>query len=175
MNRRTLPLAACLMPLLAAPAHADVPAACGLLQPTELARLGVEGVRPSETREPANLASCTYRAETGGAEPTITVVTVTVANPGRERIVEFGAMVRKATAENTPDQLRARGEFYDGRAMCRVEMREPAELSRCVGVTDSSVVTLAISRSVAGTAVAYPELQLGLVAQLVERVRGRGG
>jgi hypothetical protein len=162
--------------LCAAAARADVPSSCGLLRAPELAELGVPAsVRPTETRDLPNLAACTYRAETGGSEPSITVVTVTVSTPGRDRIAEFDAMVRKATGESSGEQLRARGEFYGERAMCRVELRQPAELSRCVGVTDASVVAFALSRSVAGQDVAYPKLQLALVAQLLERVRARGG
>jgi len=172
---RWLAAAAAASALLPA-AHAEVPSSCGLLRPAELADLGVPAsVRPTETRDPPNIAACTYRAETTGAEPSITVVTVTVSTPGRERILEFDAMLRKATGENSAEQLRARGEFYGERAMCKVELRAPAELSRCVGVTDGSVVALALSRSVTGQEVAYPRLQLTLVGQLLDRVRTRGG
>src|SRR5262249_9572353 len=100
---------------------------------------------------------------------------VTVSAPGRERILEFRALMQKAQSENTADQLRGRGEFYSGPFMCKVQLMSPAELSQCIGATEASMVTLAVSRGVAGQPVAFPSLQRDLISEITARVRARGG
>ena len=179
MPRRVLPLLlviACAASVQTVSA-AELPNACGLLLPSELLTLGIPAeVRgASETRDGGQYVACTYRAEATGSDKSVAVVTVTVSAPGSDRLLQFGAMLQKALSENTAEQLRARGEFYSGSFMCKVQLMAPAELSRCVGTTATSVVTLAVSRSVASEQIVYPSFQLELLSQLAARVRARGG
>ena len=156
---------------------ADMPDACALLQPAELLVLGmpqaVSGVARSD--DAGTYKACTYRWEGTAADKSVLVATVAVSVPGADRILQFGALLQKALSDNTTEQLQARGEFYAGRLMCKVQLLAPAELSQCIGATATSVVTLAVSRSVTADQVVYPTLQLNLMSKLTARVQAAGG
>ncbi len=173
----TLLLAPCLLAVPPAVRAAEPGDACGLLQPAELRAIGLPDGIPgaAQSNDPGIYKACVYRAEGVGPDKLLVVATVTVSAPGAGRVLETAAAMQKARTENTADELRDRGEFYAGAVMCKVQLLAPAELSKCIGTTTNSVVTLAISRSVPGDAIAYPSLQLDLMSQLAQRVAGRGG
>ena len=103
------------------------------------------------------------------------MVSIILSQAVPERVLQLRALQAKAREEGTPAQQQARGEYFEGKAMCKVVLASQQETSQCVGASEQSVVALTVSRPNLTSEVTYPASQLRIVATLVSRVTSRGG
>ena len=146
---------------------------CSLLSAADLAELGVraDAVRSLETQA-GGVQYCRYQVRgTPDAGASASVI-LSAAVPDRVRQVQ--AMLRKAQSDSTPEQLQARGEFFAVNATCKVVATAQVETSQCLGTTEQSVVGLTLTRANVENKVAYPALQLGVMAKLLSWVAAKG-
>ena len=161
--------------MLAASARADAIDPCSLLSDAELVELGLPtGSIPSRESQPGGVQACKYQLRASGAA-TEGMVSIILPQAVPERVLQLRAMQAKAQEAGTPAQQQARGEYFDGKVMCKVALANQQETSQCVGATEQSVVALAVSRPNSGDRVTYPASQLRIIATLVSRVASRGG
>lgn len=103
------------------------------------------------------------------------MVSIIVSQGVPERVLQLRGLQAKAREEGTSAQQQARGEYFEGKVMCKVVLASQQEISQCIGASEQSVVALAVSRPNLTKEVTYPTLQLRIIATLVSRVTSRGG
>lgn len=152
--------------MLATAARADAIDPCSILSADDMAALGLPNDSvPRHESQPGGVQACKY-GET---------VSVILSQAVPERVLQLRAMQAKAREETTPAQQQARGEYFEGKVMCKVFLASRQETSQCIGASEQSVVALAMSRPSLANDVAYPQSQLRIIATMVSRVASRGG
>jgi len=174
MSRRAFAITV-LAAMLATAASADAIDPCSLLSDAERVELGVPSDSvPSRESQPGGVQACKYRFRTPGAA-SAGMVAIILSQAVPERVLQLRGLQAKAREEGTPAQQRARGEYFEGKAMCKVVLASQQENSQCVDASEQSVVALTVSRPNLGNEVTYPASQLRIVAALASRVTSRGG
>jgi hypothetical protein len=161
--------------MLAPAASADAIDPCSLLSDAEMVELGLpKDSVPSRESQPGGVQACKYPFRTPGAASD-GMVSIILSQAVPERVLQLRALQAKAREEGTPAQQQARGEYFEGKVMCKVVLASQQETSQCVGASEQSVVALAVSRPNLTKEVTYPASQLRIIATLVSRVTSRGG
>ena len=174
MSCRTLAIAV-LAATFAPAASADTIDPCSLLSDADKVELGVpKDSIPSREAPPGGVQACKYLFRTPGAGAD-GMVSILLSQAVPERVLQLRSLQAKAREEGTPAQQQARGEYFEGEVMCKVILASQQETSQCIGVSEQSVVALAVSRPNHTKEVTYPALQLRIIAALVSRVTSRGG
>jgi len=174
MSRHAFAIAV-LAAVRATAASADTIDPCSLLSDAERVELGVpKDSVPSRESQPGGVQACRYQFRTPGAASDGTV-SIILSQDVPERVLQLRGMQAKAREEGTPAQQQARGEYFEGKAMCKVVLASHQETSQCIGTSEQSVVALAVSRPNLTNEVTYPASQLRIVATLIARVTSRGG
>ena len=166
---------AILAAMLATAASADAIDPCSLLADAELVELGLpKDSVPSRESQPGGVLACKYQFRAPGAasEGTVSII---LSQAAPERVLQLRELQGKAREEGTPAQQQARGEYFEGKVMCKVVLASQQETSQCIGASAQSVVALAVSRPNLTNEVAYPASQLRIIATLISRVTSRGG
>ena len=160
---------------LTAAANAEPIDACSLLSEADMVELGLsKDAVPSRASQPGGVEACSYRLPSSG-NASSGMASVILSQGVPERALQLRALQAKAQSENTPAQLQARGEYYEGNVMCKLVLASQQETSQCLGASDQSVVALAVTRPNLGSKVAFSAAQLRITAALVARVVSRGG
>jgi len=174
MTRRTFIITA-LAAVFTTAAGADAIDTCSLLSGAERVELGLsKDSVPSRESQPGGVQACKYPFRSAGTASD-GMVSIILSQAVPERVLQLRAMQAKAREESTPTQQQARGEYFEGRVMCKVVLASNQETSQCLGTSEQSVVALAVSRPNLTHEVTYPASQLRIVATLVSRVASRGG
>ena len=129
---------------------------------------------PSRESQPGGVLACKYQFQAPGASPG-GMVSIILSQAAPERVLQLRGLQAKAREEGTSAQQQARGEYFEGKVMCKVVLASQQEISQCIGASEQSVVALAVSRPNLTKEVTYPTLQLRIIATLVSRVTSRGG
>jgi hypothetical protein len=156
-------------------ARAEPIDACSLLTEPDRVELGLsKDSVPSRESQPGGVQACRYqlRSAGNGSDGTVSII---LSQGVPERVLQLRALQAKAQDENTPAQLQARGEYYEGKVMCKVVSAPQQETSQCLGASEQSVVALAVARPNLGNRPIYPASQLRIMATLVSRVTSSGG
>ena len=173
MSRHTFAITV-LAAMLAPAASADAIDPCSLLLDAEMVELGLpKDSVPSHESQPGGVQACKYQFRTLGAASD-GMVSIIVSQGVPERVLQLRGLQAKAREEGTPAQQQ-RGEYFEGKVMCKVVLASQQEISQCIGASEQSVVALAVSRPNLTKEVTYPTLQLRIIATLVSRVTSRGG
>ena len=156
-------------------ARAEPVDACSLLAEADMVELGLsKDSVPSRESQPGGIQACKYQLRSAGnaSDGTVSII---LSKGVPERVRQLRALQAKAQEENTPAQLQARGEYYEGKVVCKVVSAPQQETSQCLGASEQSVVALAVSRPSLGNKAIYPASQLRIMATLVSRVASSGG
>ena len=166
---------AALAAVFATAASADAMDPCSLLSDAEMVELGVpRDSVPSRESQPGGVQACKYQFRTPGAASD-GMVSIILSQAVPERALQLRGLQAKAREEGTSAQQQARGEYFEGKVMCKVVLASRQESSQCIGTSEQSVVALAVSRPSLTNEVTYPASQLRVIAALVSRVMSRGG
>jgi hypothetical protein len=161
--------------MLAKAASADAIDPCSLLSDAEMVELGLsKDSVPSRESQPGGVQACRYQFRAPGAASDGTV-SIILSQAVPERVRQLRGMQAKAREEDTPAQQQARGEYFEGKAMCKMAWVSQQETSQCIGTSEQSVVALTVSRPNLTNEVRYPASQLRIIAALVSRVASKGG
>jgi hypothetical protein len=161
--------------MLEAAAGADAVDPCSLLSDAEMGELGLsKDSVPSRESQPGGVQACKYQFKTPGTASD-GMVSIILSQAVPERVLQLRELQAKTREESTPAQQQARGEYFEGKVMCKVVMASQQETSQCIGASEQSVVALTVSRPRLAHEVTYPASQLRIIATLVSRVTSRGG
>ena len=156
-------------------ASADPIDPCSLLSEADRVELGLsKDSVPSRESQPGGVQACKYQLRSGGTTPD-GMVSIILSQAVPERVLQLRALQARAREDSTRAQQQSRGEYFDGKVMCKVVSTSQQETSQCLGTSEQSVVALAVSRPNLSNQVTYPALQLRITATLVSRVTLRGG
>jgi hypothetical protein len=148
---------------------AETPDPCTLLSVAERSELGVPADAPVLRDKPAEgVSGCSYQAP--GLRLTMAVVAAESA-----RILQFRALIAKTQGEHTQAELALRGEHYADGVICKVVSGPAGHSSQCMGVTQRSLVMLALVRPGTTDTAAVPTQALRLTTELVARAAAGGG
>jgi len=174
MSRHALAITV-LAAMLTTAASADAIDPCSLLSDAEMVELGLpkDSVSSRES-QPGGVQACKYQFRTPGTTSD-GMVSIILSQAVPERVLQLRGMQAKTREESTPAQQQARGEYFEGKVMCKVVLGSQQETSQCIGASEQSVVALAVSRPNLSNGVTYPASQLRIIATLVARVASRGG
>jgi hypothetical protein len=149
--------------------------ACSLLAEADLVELGLsKDSVPSRETQPGGVQACKYRLPSAG-NASDGMVSIILSQAVPERVLQLRALLAKAQDESTPAQLQARGEYYEGKVMCKVASAPQQESSQCLGASEQSVVAFSVSRPNSSNKSTYPASHLRIITALVARVTAKGG
>ena len=156
-------------------ASADAIDPCSLLSDAEMIELGLpKDSVPSRESQPGGVQACKYQFRTPGAASD-GMVSIILSQAVPERVLQLRELQAKAREEDKPAQQQARGEYFEGKVMCKVVVASQQETSQCIGTSEQSVVALTVSRPNLANEATYPASQLRIIATLVSRGTSRGG